>query len=45
MPTVELTRFRTRPDQAAVLLAARPRMLEEFRADREGFNDPGEIRA
>jgi len=44
MPTVELTRFRTRPDQAAVLIAARPRMLEEFRADREGFIDAQLVR-
>jgi quinol monooxygenase YgiN len=37
MPTVELTRFRVRPEQAVALLAARPRMLEDFRADRVGF--------
>jgi quinol monooxygenase YgiN len=37
MPTVELTRFRTRPGRADELLAARPAMLESFRADRAGF--------
>ena len=34
---VELTRFRTRPGQAAELVAARPAMLESFRDDRAGF--------
>jgi hypothetical protein len=34
---IELTRFRTRPGGAAALLAARPRMLADFEADREGF--------
>jgi quinol monooxygenase YgiN len=42
--TVELTRFRSRPGQAAALLAARPRMLEDFRADRAGFLDAQLIR-
>ena len=37
MALVELTRFRTRPDQVAALLSARPRMLADFRADRAGF--------
>jgi quinol monooxygenase YgiN len=37
MPTVELTRFRTHPGRADELLAARPAMLESFRADRAGF--------
>ncbi|WP_431916839.1 antibiotic biosynthesis monooxygenase family protein [Nonomuraea jabiensis] len=34
---VELTRFKVAPDQVDALLAARPAMLAEFRADREGF--------
>jgi quinol monooxygenase YgiN len=37
MATIELTRFRVRPERAAALLAARPRMLADFRADRSGF--------
>jgi len=37
MTTVELTRFRTRPGAASELLAARPGMLQSFRADRAGF--------
>jgi quinol monooxygenase YgiN len=37
MTTVELTRFRSRPGQAAALLAARPKMLDDFRSDRAGF--------
>jgi hypothetical protein len=37
MTTVELTRFRVRPEQAAELLAARPGMLTDFAADRAGF--------
>jgi hypothetical protein len=44
MTTVELTRFCTRPDQAAALLAARPRMLADFRADRPGFLDAQLVR-
>jgi heme-degrading monooxygenase HmoA len=39
MATVELTRFSVRPDQEEALLAARPGMLEDFRADRAGFID------
>lgn len=39
MSTVELTRFAVKPEQEQALLAARPRMLEEFRADRAGFLD------
>ena len=35
--TVELTRFRTRPGGADELIAARPAMLESFRAVRPGF--------
>jgi quinol monooxygenase YgiN len=41
---VELTRFRVRPDRADALLAARPRMLEEFRAHRAGFIDAQLVR-
>ncbi|MGW1343948.1 antibiotic biosynthesis monooxygenase family protein [Kribbella sp. NPDC002412] len=37
MTTVELTRFRVRPAQVSELLAARPAMLQDFEADREGF--------
>lgn len=37
MTTVELTRFRTAPGRAGALLAARPAMLDSFRADRAGF--------
>jgi quinol monooxygenase YgiN len=39
MATVELTRFRVGPEQEEALLAARPGMLEDFRADRAGFID------
>jgi quinol monooxygenase YgiN len=35
--TVELTRFKVAPDRVEALLAARPGMLADFRADREGF--------
>jgi quinol monooxygenase YgiN len=35
--TVELTRFRVPPERADQLLAARPSMIEDFRADRAGF--------
>jgi hypothetical protein len=35
--TVELTRFKVAPDKTEALLAARPAMLADFRADREGF--------
>jgi quinol monooxygenase YgiN len=35
--TIELTRFRVAPEKVEQLLAARPRMLEDFRADRRGF--------
>jgi hypothetical protein len=37
MTTVELTRFRVRPEQVGELLAARPAMLTDFAADRAGF--------
>jgi Antibiotic biosynthesis monooxygenase len=37
MATVELVRFRVAPERTDVLLQARPVMLEDFRADREGF--------
>lgn len=37
MTTIELTRFRVRPEQEQALIAARPEMLAEFAADREGF--------
>jgi hypothetical protein len=37
MTTVELTRFRTHPDRADELLAARPGMLASFAAHRPGF--------
>ncbi len=37
MAFVELTRFSVRPEQEEALLAARPGMLEDFRADRVGF--------
>ncbi|WP_433165159.1 antibiotic biosynthesis monooxygenase [Kribbella sp. CA-247076] len=37
MTTVELTRFRVRPEQVSELLAARPGMLQDFTADRAGF--------
>jgi heme-degrading monooxygenase HmoA len=39
MATVELTRFRVRPEQEEALLAARPGMLRDFHADRAGFID------
>jgi quinol monooxygenase YgiN len=35
--TIELTRFRVRPDQEHALLSAREQMLADFRADRSGF--------
>jgi Antibiotic biosynthesis monooxygenase len=37
MAAVELVRFRVAPERTDVLLEARPAMLEDFRADREGF--------
>lgn len=39
MATVELTRFSVRPEHEEALLAARPVMLDDFRADRAGFID------
>lgn len=39
MATVELTRFTVSPEQEEALLAARPEMLADFRADRTGFID------
>ncbi|MFI6736773.1 antibiotic biosynthesis monooxygenase family protein [Nonomuraea sp. NPDC050451] len=41
---VELTRFKVAPDQGEALLAARPAMLADFRADREGFLDARLVR-
>ncbi|PZF85038.1 antibiotic biosynthesis monooxygenase [Micromonospora deserti] len=35
--TLELTRFTVAPGEVAALLASRPAMLANFRADREGF--------
>jgi hypothetical protein len=35
--SVELTRFRVAPENTATMLAARPAMLADFRADRAGF--------
>ncbi|MFB4293172.1 antibiotic biosynthesis monooxygenase [Nonomuraea sp. ATR24] len=35
--TVELTRFKVSPDREEEMLAARPAMLADFRADRDGF--------
>jgi heme-degrading monooxygenase HmoA len=35
--TVELTRFKVAPDRTEAMLAARPGMLADFRAGREGF--------
>lgn len=34
---MELTRFRVLPENTDRLLAARPAMLADFRADRDGF--------
>lgn len=42
MTTVELTRFRAERTEA--LLAARPAMVEDFRKDREGFQDARLVR-
>ncbi|WP_329110489.1 antibiotic biosynthesis monooxygenase [Micromonospora sp. NBC_01699] len=39
MVTVELTRFRVASQRAEEMLAARPAMLRDFEADREGFLD------
>jgi quinol monooxygenase YgiN len=44
MTTVELTRFRVAPDHVDDLLTARPAMLADFRADREGFVDARLVR-
>ncbi|MFC0509358.1 putative quinol monooxygenase [Micromonospora costi] len=41
---MELTRFRVRPEQVDALLAARPAMLADFRADRAGFLDADLVR-
>ncbi|WP_328410234.1 MULTISPECIES: antibiotic biosynthesis monooxygenase family protein [unclassified Nocardia] len=35
--TVELTRFTVAPDKVEEMLAARPGMVADFDADREGF--------
>ncbi|MEU7002606.1 antibiotic biosynthesis monooxygenase [Nonomuraea sp. NPDC046570] len=37
--TIELTRFKVAADKTEALLAARPAMLADFRADRDGFLD------
>ncbi|MEI8408152.1 MULTISPECIES: antibiotic biosynthesis monooxygenase [unclassified Kribbella] len=37
MTTVELVRFKVRPEQVEELLAARTDMLQDFAADRAGF--------
>ena len=37
MTTVELVRFRVRPEQVEELLAARADMLKDFQAERAGF--------
>jgi hypothetical protein len=42
--TIELTRFRVRPEMEQALLAARPGMLDEFRRDRGGFVDAQLVR-
>jgi hypothetical protein len=42
--TVELARFRVMPQNEEALLAARPRMLEDFRTDRDGFIDARLVR-
>ncbi|GAA3542237.1 hypothetical protein GCM10022419_022960 [Nonomuraea rosea] len=34
---MELTRFRVSPEHAGQLLAARPKMIADFEADRAGF--------
>ncbi|WP_248960702.1 antibiotic biosynthesis monooxygenase [Sphaerisporangium perillae] len=44
MTTVELTRFHVAPDRVEALLAARPAMLADFRADRAGFLDARLVR-
>ncbi|MEA2213428.1 MAG: hypothetical protein QOF83_3376 [Solirubrobacteraceae bacterium] len=44
MRTVELTRFRVKPEMEQALLAARPGMLDEFRRDRAGFIDAQLVR-
>jgi quinol monooxygenase YgiN len=44
LSTIELARFRVRPENTSALLAARPRMLNEFRADRSGFIDARLVR-
>jgi quinol monooxygenase YgiN len=44
MPTVELTRFRVDPAREQELIAARPQMLADFRADRAGFIDASLVR-
>lgn len=37
MTTIELTRFRVAQDKTGQLLATRPGMIADFRADRTGF--------
>ncbi|MFC8800178.1 antibiotic biosynthesis monooxygenase [Promicromonospora sp. NPDC057138] len=42
--SVELTRFRVLPEKTEAMLAARPAMLADFRADRAGFLDARLVR-
>lgn len=44
MTAVELTRFRVAPEHVEALLAARPAMVADFRADRDGFVDARLVR-
>ncbi|MDG4807377.1 antibiotic biosynthesis monooxygenase [Micromonospora sp. WMMD1120] len=44
MTTVEMTRFRVPAERADALLAARPAMVRDFRADRAGFLEARLIR-
>ncbi|MEU8817044.1 antibiotic biosynthesis monooxygenase [Actinoplanes sp. NPDC048796] len=44
MTTIELTRFRVDPSRVSELLSARPAMLADFQADREGFIDARLVR-
>ncbi|XVU20771.1 hypothetical protein ACQPZJ_26240 [Actinoplanes sp. CA-054009] len=44
MTTIELTRFRVDPARVSELLSARPGMLADFQADREGFVDARLVR-
>jgi quinol monooxygenase YgiN len=44
MTTIEVTRFRVLPSHEEALLAARPQMLADFRADRAGLIDARLVR-